>query len=77
MAQDRFNEPPPEKLPVEPWKVDDETIRSTNTCTFGKINFENVEHAGGKKPAKVTSSVLSYNTRQIGQLQTGHLGWQI
>ena len=62
MAQERFNDPPPDKLPGDVWKADSETIRSTDTCTFGKINFENVEHAGGKKPAKVTSSLLSCKT---------------
>ena len=50
MSRERRQDPPPENIPAIPWKKD---IRTTASCAFGKINFENVEHSGGKKPAKV------------------------
>ena len=64
----RRNEAPPVNLPeilrrLE-WKPD--CIRTTATCTYGKINFENVEHAGGKKPAKVGyKSFLARNQQNM------------
>lgn len=45
------NEPPPDNIPDLPW--DPKTaLRTTVTNAYGKINFINVEHIGGKKPAK-------------------------
>lgn len=50
------NEPPPDNIPDLPW--DPKTaLRTTVTNAYGKINFINVEHIGGKKPAKV---IVSY-----------------
>ena len=68
----RRNEAPPDNLPeilrrLE-WKPD--CIRTTATCTYGKINFENVEHAGGKKPAKVGYKLFLARNRQ--RLVTSH-----
>ncbi|XP_052773611.1 transient receptor potential cation channel subfamily M member-like 2 [Mya arenaria] len=40
----------PEKFPMLKWG--EEAFRKTVTNTFGKIDFVNVEHKGGKKPAK-------------------------
>ena len=51
MSPQRRHDPPPAELPKVKWT--NEKIRDTPSCAFGKINFENVEHAGGKKPAKV------------------------
>ena len=48
------NARPPSKLPQLQW--DKSHIISQPTMSFGKINFVNVEHAGGKKPAKVQFS---------------------
>lgn len=54
----RKDKPPPfDKLPKVEWQKD--KIRTTPTCAFGKMNFENVEHAGGKKPAKVSAFIES------------------
>ncbi|XP_052227848.1 transient receptor potential cation channel subfamily M member-like 2 isoform X2 [Dreissena polymorpha] len=54
MARDGMDEPP-KKIPEpqKPWDgKNDKVVRKLTTTSFGKINFENVEHAGGKKPAK-------------------------
>lgn len=48
-------EKPPDILPDVEWKKDN--IRTTASCAFGKLVFENVEHSGGKKPAKVGTCI--------------------
>ena len=75
----RHDKPPPlERLPKVLWP--EEKLRSTASCAFGKINFENVEHAGGKKPAKVSHCVLiCWNCVGIPNLSKtliGNLGHQ-
>jgi hypothetical protein len=60
-------EPPPSTIPAVEWKGE-EAIRHSPTVSFGKINFINVEHIGGTKPAKVRNS-----PRQV--LSTAVRGW--
>ena len=46
------NEAPPENIPDLAWDPST-SLHRTVTNGYGKINFINVEHIGGKKPAKV------------------------
>ena len=55
MSFRRRNDPPPDKFPELEWSTN--SINTTVTNGYGKINFINVEHVGGKKPAKVTDHV--------------------
>ena len=52
MGFGRRNDPPPENIPDLPWDPSS-ALHTTVTNGYGKINFVNVEHVGGKKPAKV------------------------
>jgi len=56
MSSSQRLEPPPSQIPTpaRPWSTDD--LHVSTTTSFGKINFENVEHVGGKKPAKVNNN---------------------
>ena len=47
----RLDEPSSDKMPALKWNTS--SIQKTVTNTFGKINFVNIEHAIGTKPAKV------------------------
>ncbi|WAR20827.1 TRPM3-like protein [Mya arenaria] len=66
MAPNRRLEPPPDKLP-QPARAWDATrdLQVSVTTSFGKMNFENVEHVGGKKPAKY---VRITDEADVGQL---------
>ncbi|XP_060576682.1 transient receptor potential cation channel subfamily M member-like 2 [Ruditapes philippinarum] len=72
MSRERRQDPPPEKLPAVTWKKD---IRTTASCAFGKINFENVEHSGGKKPAKYIRMTDEDSVDNLIELMKEH--WKI
>ena len=59
MSFRRRNEPPPEKYPELEWSPS--SINTSVTNAYGKINFINVEHIGGKKPAKVVYLATWYS----------------
>ena len=54
--KNRLTTPAPERIPQLEWK--EGYLRDTATNTFGEIDFINVEHTGGKKPAKVNMKLL-------------------
>lgn len=73
MTRDCRNEKPPEKIPQLDWPK--ESIRTTASCSFGKINFENVEHSGGKKPAKYIRMTDDDSVDNLIDLMVNH--WKI
>lgn len=73
MSRERRHNQPPENIPEIPWKK--ESIRTTASCAFGKINFENVEHSGGKKPAKYIRMTDEDSVDNLIELMKDH--WKI
>ncbi|XP_053406588.1 transient receptor potential cation channel subfamily M member-like 2 [Mercenaria mercenaria] len=72
MSKERRHDAPPEKIPELTWKKD---FRTTASYAFGKINFENVEHSGGKKPAKYIRMTDEDSVNNLIELMKEH--WKI
>ncbi|KAL4232041.1 hypothetical protein ACF0H5_009619 [Mactra antiquata] len=73
LSREKMHEKPPEVFPTVEWKPD--SIRTTATCSFGKLVFENVEHSGGKKPAKYLRMTNDDSVDNLVELMKSH--WNI
>ncbi|KAK3596566.1 hypothetical protein CHS0354_010445 [Potamilus streckersoni] len=76
MADENLEKPPPMNLSSvhEEWTTE-RFIRIQPTTSFGKINFVNVEHIGGTKPAKYIRLSDSDSVDKVLELMEVH--WRI
>ncbi|KAL3863125.1 hypothetical protein ACJMK2_004897 [Sinanodonta woodiana] len=75
MAEENWNKPPPLNISniLEEWTT--KNIHSKPTSSFGKINFVNVEHIGGTKPAKYIRLSDTDSVDMVLELMKAH--WRI
>ncbi|XP_052269751.1 transient receptor potential cation channel subfamily M member 3-like isoform X2 [Dreissena polymorpha] len=70
----KLDDPSPDIIPQLEWSRD-EAFRSTRTNAYGKIDFVNVEHGGGKKPAKYIRLSVDNSVDHLFEMMKTH--WNI